>query len=144
MKLKPPILIASTVISIHPGSALADHGNFHCERIPFLNERAVSAVNKLSHNKTMSVIVKQYAEKWEDEEIVRTCKAAAAGKSADFTCMQGRRDWSAIKDMVPESYFSMDPATLRPFQLEFQKQRAKERPREAALKQCEALGVMKR
>lgn len=124
--------------------AIADHGNFHCDRIPFLNEKAVAAINELSHNKTMSVIVKQYAEKWEDEEIVRSCKAAAAGKPADFSCLQGRRDWVAIKAMIPTQYFTLDATYLRPHQLDFQSIRAQEQPRKAALDHCEALGVMKR
>lgn len=124
--------------------AMADHGNFHCDRFPFLNEKAVAAINNLSHNKTMSVIVKQYAEKWEDEEITRTCDAAASGKAADFSCLQGRRDWDAIKSMIPDDLFGMDASSLRPVQLDNQKTRAQERPRRAALEHCEALGVMKR
>lgn len=146
MNIKNSLLTSAfvSILSLHSISAMADHGNFHCDRIPFLNEKAVAAINDLSHNKTMSVIVKQYAEKWEDQEIIRTCDAAEAGKSADFSCLQGRRDWEAIKSMVPKDLLGMDMGSLRPVQLENQKARAQERPRKAALEHCEALGVMQR
>lgn len=126
-------------------SAQADHGeNFHCDRIPFLHERAVKAIGELSHNKTMSVIVKEYAEQWQAQEMVRTCEAAAAGKPADFSCMQGRRDWDAIRAMIPDELYELDAASLRPHQLKLQKIQAETRPQEQALKQCEALGVIER
>lgn len=141
-KTKP--IVAALLLLAIAQPASADHGNFHCDRIPFLNERAVKAIDELSHNKTMSVIVKQYAEQWEDAEILRTCEAAAAGEPADFSCMQGRRDWDAIKSLIPQELFAMDAEGLRTHQLANQKQRAQERPRATVLEQCEALGVLER
>jgi len=125
--------------------ALADHGeNFHCDRIPFLHERAVKAIDTVSHNRTMSVIVKSYAQQWEAEEIRRTCEAADAGKRADFSCFQGRRDWDAIRAKIPEELFALDATALRPHQLRLQKLRAETRPYEEAFKFCEKLGVIER
>lgn len=138
-----PTAIALLVASVM--AAEADHGeNFHCDRIPFLHERAVNAIDQLSHNKTMAVIVKEYAKLWEVREIKRTCEAAAAGKSADFTCMQGRRDWDEIRAMIPEELFGRDTTSLRPHQLELQKKYAETRPHEQAYKFCEGLGVIDR
>ena len=125
--------------------ALANHGeNFHCDRIPFLHERAVKAIDTISHNKTMSVIVKEYAQQWEVEEIRRTCEAAAAGKPADFSCFQGRRDWEAIEAKVPDELFALESKALRPHQLRLEKLRAETRPYEEAFKYCEKLGVIER
>ena len=127
-----------------PQSARADHGNFHCQRLPFLHENAVAAIKRLSHNKTMSVIVKQYAELWEDADIRRTCDAASAGNPADFSCHQGRRNWDEIQAMIPKELFSLDAKALRTHQLNNQKKRAQESPREAVYQHCAALGVVKR
>lgn len=138
------LIIALAGMSV-PTIAAADHGeNFHCDRIPFLNEQAVSAIKKLSHNRTMEVIVKEYAQQWEAEEIRRTCEAAAAGVAADFSCLQGRRDWEAIEMKIPEELRTLDAAALRPYQLELQKRKAEERPYEQAFQYCEELGVIER
>ena len=132
-----------TLASAQP--VLADHGqNFHCDRIPFLTERAVSSIKELSHNKTMEVIVKEYALQWEANEISRTCEAKAEGRSADFSCMQGRRDWNAIQSMIPGELYKLDMTALRPHQLKLQEVRARERPHEMAYRHCETLGVIKR
>lgn len=138
------LIIAFAGLAV-PTFAAADHGeNFHCDRIPFLNERAVSAIEKLSHNRTMEVIVKEYAQQWEAEEIRRTCEAVAAGDTADFSCLQGRRDWEAIATKIPEELRTLDAAALRPHQLELQKRKAEERPHEQAFQYCEELGVIER
>lgn len=139
-----PLTIAAMILTVsHPASA--DHGeNFHCDRIPFLNERAVSAIKKLSHNRTMEVIVKEYALQWEAVEIRRTCDAAAASRPTDFSCLQGRRDWDAIGSMIPGQLSGLDAAALRPHQLKLQKLKAETRPHEMAYQYCEGLGVIKR
>ena len=137
--------VLSTLLTVTVHSAFADHGeNFHCDRIPFLHERAVSAIKQLSHNRTMEVIVKEYAQQWEAEEIRRTCNAAAASKAADFSCLQGRRDWEAIRNMIPDHLFRLDATALRPHQLELQKRRVETRPHETAYRYCEGLGVIER
>lgn len=138
-------IITSTVLAGTTHIARADHGeNFHCDRIPFLHETAVKAIGKLSHNKTMSVIVKEYAEQWEAEEIRKTCDAAAAKQPADFSCFQGRRDWNAIRALIPDELFGMDAVSLRPHQLSLQKLQAETQPHEKAFRYCEKLGVIER
>lgn len=138
-----PLTTALLLTAASP--AQADHGeNFHCDRLPFLHENAVAAIKRLSHNKTMEVIVKEYAQQWEAQEIRRTCDAAAASKPADFSCLQGRRDWDAIQNMIPGHLSGLDMAALRPHQLELQKKKADERPHEMAYRYCEDLGVIER
>lgn len=138
-------IITSAVLTGTTHIARADHGeNFHCDRIPFLNETAVKSIGELSHNMTMSVIVKEYAKLWEAQEIRRTCEAAAAGKSVDFSCFQGRRDWDAIKALIPDELFGKDTASLRPHQLDLQNLYAETRPHAEAYKYCESLGVIER
>ena len=90
------------------------------------------------------MIVKEYAQQWEAEEVRRTCEAAAAGKPADFSCFQGRRDWDAIRAKVPDELFALDATALRPHQLRIQKLRAETRLYEEAFKFCEKLGVIER
>lgn len=138
------IVLSTMMVLSMIAPTLADHGNFHCDRLPFLHERAVKALKQLSHNRTMEVIVKEYAQQWEVQEIRRTCDAAAAGKPADFSCFQGRRDWDAIQSMIPEHLYGQDMVSLRPHQLKLQKMKAEEQPYEMAYRYCEGLGVLKR
>lgn len=137
--------VVSTLLLIVSDPASADHGeNFHCDRIPFLTETATTAIKRLSHNRTMEVVVKEYAMQWEAQEIRRTCDEAAAGRAADFSCMQGRRNWKAIQSMIPDHLSGLNMVALRPHQLELQSKRAKERPHEMAYRYCESLGVIER
>ena len=142
---KSTIAIAATLFLSLILTAHADSGkNFQCSRIPFLSDGAKSAISKLSHNRTMTVIVKEYAFQWENEEIRRTCDAAAAGKKADFSCFESRRDWNAIASKIPRELTVLDRKALRPHQLKLQAIGINGKLRNEALDYCEGLGVIDR
>ncbi|MFK7844049.1 MAG: hypothetical protein AB8G77_02020 [Rhodothermales bacterium] len=144
-KTTSTIAIAATVFLSLSQIAHADNSkNFQCSRIPFLSDSAKAAISKLSHNRTMKVIVKEYALQWENEEIRRTCDAAVAGKKADFSCFESRRDWDAIASMIPSELTTLDRKALRPHQLKLQATGINGKLRNEALEYCEGLGVIDR
>lgn len=118
--------------------------NFHCSAFPFKSTQAVAAFKKHAHNITMRRILEYQAFNWEDTEMRNICKAASEGKPTDFSCMDGRRDWGAIKALIPNDWITLGNVELRPEMLALQEQRAKNNPRKAALSYCEQLGVISR
>ena len=118
--------------------------NFHCNSYPFKSQEARTAFKQLAHNITMRRILEYQAFNWEDRRMRQICKAASEGKQGDFSCMDGRRDWEAIKASVPKELFGRDNLKLRPDMLALQEQRAKQNPREQVFVYCEGLGVLSR
>lgn len=142
LKLAIPFVIS--MVAITQPSLADEHKNFHCSSFPFLSDKAKSSIDGLSHNRTMKKIVKEYAYQWENEEMRRTCKAAAAGGTANFSCIDGRRDWNAIASKIPQELTSMDRKSLRPHQLKLQELGSNGRLRNEALNYCKDLGVIDR
>lgn len=58
-------------------------------------------VRKLTTMPLMMNVLQEYRARWDAEYIRQQCDAAAAGRPANISCLQGRRDWSAIQAMVP-------------------------------------------
>lgn len=124
----------------------ADHGkNFHCNFSSFVHSDAKAAISKIAgNNKGLRVVVQEYAIQWENDEIKRICDAAAAGQSANFSCLGGRQDWSAIKESIPPELLGLSSRDLRPHYLKLQKERAEKRTRVQVLNYCGTLGVVDR
>ncbi len=118
--------------------------NFHCNSYPFKSSQARAAFKQLAHNITMRRILEYQAFNWEDRRMRLICKATSEGKQGDFSCMDGHRDWDAIKASIPKELFGRDNLKLRPDMLALQEQRAKQNPREQAFVYCEKLGVISR
>ena len=126
--------------------AYADHGkNFHCNFSSFIHPNAASAITQIAgSNKGLRVVVQEYAIQWENGEIKRICDAAAAGQPADFGCLGGRQDWSAIKQSIPSELMGLSSRDLRPRYLKLQKERTEKRTRVQVLNYCGKLGVVDR
>lgn len=50
-------------------------------------------------------IVSLYVARWDAQEARRLCSAYAAGEPVTITCLDGLRDWNAIKASIPPDYF---------------------------------------
>ncbi|MFK7846056.1 MAG: hypothetical protein AB8G77_12220 [Rhodothermales bacterium] len=125
--------------------AQADHGtNFHCSSFPIKSDQAKAAMSKLAHNNTMRNIVLAYTYQWENEEIKRTCDAAASGQKANLSCLDGRRDWDAIQSKIPDGLVGKGNQALRPLMLKLQSKGFNAAGRNDVLDYCENLGVIDR
>ena len=65
-------------------------------------------------------IVNEYRERWDVHYKRQQCEAFAASGSYDISCLNNRRDWDAIKAMVPSEYFGMSARDLTPHYQELQ------------------------
>ena len=137
------IPITATIVIAVMQPAFADHGtNFHCSGFPIKSDQAKENMSRLAHNNGMRNIVLAYVYQWENEEIKRACDAVAAGKSADLTCLDGRRDWEAISAKIPNELAGKSNQELRPYMLKLQEQGFNASKRREVLEYCEGLGVI--
>lgn len=136
------LLITALLVAV-ASPAMADHGeNFHCDRMPFLGEKAKAAMDRLAHNSGMRKIISFYAREWENAEIRRICEAGAAGETVDTGCLEGRRDWNAIAANIPENLAGKSNKELRPYMLELSGRGYHTTERKAAMSYCANLGVV--
>lgn len=94
----------------------------------------------LSHNPTMTRVLQEYRARWDAAYIRQECDAAAAGRTANISCLQGRRDWNAIHAAVPSELSNASRERLRPLlrDLESESDGVRE-----AFAHCRDLGVIK-
>lgn len=101
IKLMTRTAIAALVLTA-AGAAQAAEGSFVCKD-GFGTVKEVKA--QVGGSAGFTNIVSLYVARWDAQEARRLCSAHAAGKPVAITCLDGRRDWSAIKASIPSEYF---------------------------------------
>lgn len=71
--------------------------------------RAISGFNNGLYN-----ILMKHRERWDIAHMREQCQAYAEGRPYEISCLNDRRNWDAIKAMVPEEYFGMSSIQLTP------------------------------
>lgn len=147
VNLKVVLAVFTVITTVVAGSTLtttpAYAGAFTCEGgFPYKHPEDKAALDRLGHNGAMKNIVKEYVQRWDADQIRVACDAKIAGRSYDFSCFGGRRDWTAIEAMIPPEYFKMDRKALRPHQLRLQSEIVN--PRRDATQYCRAVGAIAR
>lgn len=94
-------VLAASVIAA-AGAAQAAGGSFTCKD-GFGTVKEIKA--QVGGSSGFINIVSLYVARWDAQEARRLCSAYAAGEPVTITCLDGRRDWSAIKASVPPDYF---------------------------------------
>lgn len=110
MKMKPILraVIAALVLTA-AGAVQAAAGSFVCKD----NLGALKEVKaQVGGSSTFVSIVNQYLARWDAQEARRLCAAYAAGEPVTITCLNGQRNWSAIKASIPEEYFGKNNQQL--------------------------------
>lgn len=69
-------------------------------------------VREITSTPLMMRVLQEYRARWDAEYIRQQCDAAAAGQSADISCLKGRRDWDAIQAMVPSELEGGDRSAI--------------------------------
>ena len=103
--------LAAALILTTP-MAYATGGSWICENQMDMDRdeaRAISGSNNNLYN-----ILMMYRERWDIAHRRAQCEAYAEGRPNEISCLDDRRDWDAIKAMVPEEYFGMSNEALHP------------------------------
>jgi hypothetical protein len=102
---------ALAVFTLTTPLAVALEGTWVCEKKGDMDK---DEAWEISPNIAMFRIVNEYRARWDAEYVRRQCEAFAAGESYEISCLNDRRDWEAIKAMVPSEYFGMSNPELTP------------------------------
>jgi hypothetical protein len=101
---------AAVAAAILTGAGMAQAaGSFVCKD-NFATLKEIKA--EVGGSSAFISIVNQYVARWDAQEARRLCSAYAAGDPVTISCLNGRRDWSAIKASVPADYFGMSNQQL--------------------------------
>ncbi len=105
-------LATAATLTVAASMTHAYGGSWQCENQMDMDKeeaRAISGTNNGLFN-----ILMEYRERWDAAYQRQQCEAYAAGEPYDISCLNGRRDWDAIKAMVPSEYFGMSNVDLNP------------------------------
>ena len=112
MTLNSTLAAAAAALILATPMAHATGGSWICENQMDMDSdeaRAISGSNNALYN-----ILMKYRERWDTAYRMAQCEAYAEGRPYDISCLNDRRDWDAIKAMVPEEYFGMSSEALTP------------------------------
>ena len=96
------IPVAALAASLAAGAAQAAGGSFVCKD-GFGTMKEIKAA--VGGSSAFISIVNQYVQRWDAQEVRRLCSAYAAGDPVTISCLNGKRDWNAIKASIPPAYF---------------------------------------
>ena len=104
MKILGMAVAAAAILTVATGAANAAGGSFVCED-SFGKSKEIKA--EVGGSFAFQNIVSQYVTRWDAQKARQLCEAYAAGEPVTITCLDGQRDWSAIKASIPAEYFGL-------------------------------------
>ncbi|MBB5224614.1 hypothetical protein HNP73_004585 [Amaricoccus macauensis] len=105
MRMRAIAAVGAGILAAASGAQAA--GSFVCERSP-----TVEVAEQVGGNFALQNIVNEYRVRWDAVEARRECEAFAAGQPSEISCLNGRRDWTAIMASVPGDYFGQSNKAL--------------------------------
>lgn len=135
--LRKAAAVAATLVTatLPTAPAWAVGGSFHCSR-----SSAIEVGEQVSGSFALQNIVTEYMRRWDAANAMEQCQAYAEGRPYEIICMNGRRDWPAIIESVPEDYFGRSNQSLA------ETARAEKRQGngyKAALDYCRSVGAIR-
>ena len=112
-------LAAIATFTLAAPMAHAVGGTFQCENPLDMDKDEAREI--AGNNNNLFNILMEYRRRWDVAEKRQQCEAFAAGEPYEISCLDDRRDWDAIKAMVPSEFFGMANLDLHPHYLELQK-----------------------
>jgi len=116
--MRTSLLAVAATLTLGAPMAHAYGGSFQCEDQMDMDQDQARAIS--GTNNGLFKIVMEYRERWDVAYKRQQCEAFAAGQPYDISCLNDRRDWDAIRAMVPSDYFGMSNVDLNPHYQELQ------------------------
>ncbi|WP_299655648.1 hypothetical protein [uncultured Jannaschia sp.] len=92
--------------------AQATGGSWQCENQMDMDRDEALEIAGSNHG--LYQVLMKYRERWDSAYKREQCEAYSEGRPYKISCLDDRRDWDAIKAMVPEEYFGMSSESLTP------------------------------
>ncbi len=91
---------------------LNDGSTFSCSTPNIQTEEFKEAFSDFGDNFLMMTLADIFTRTWEAKYMREQCQRFADGEPHDFSCIQGRHDWDAIKDEIPNDVAALSRADL--------------------------------
>lgn len=131
-------LLVSLALTGLTSAAVAESGSWACEKQAISDPSVKAALDEIAPNNGIRRIAVEYMRRWDAQEMLRQCEAYAAGKPAEISCLNGRRDWQAIENMIPDELYGLRLSDMRPHYLDLQEN---DDGRKAAWEFCKSVGA---
>jgi hypothetical protein len=112
MMMRSTLAAAAVALALSTPMAQAVGGSWSCENQMDMDHEEARAIS--GANNGLYQILMSYRERWDMAHMREQCQAYAEGRDYEISCLNDRRDWDAIKAMVPEEYFGMSSVQLTP------------------------------
>ena len=103
---------AAAALILAAPMAYATGGSFVCENQMDMDQDEAREI--AGSNGGLYQILMKTRENWDIAHMHEQCEAYAEGRPYEISCLDDRRDWDAIKAMVPKEYFGMSGESLTP------------------------------
>lgn len=114
--------LAALMLTLTPAPVFAQ-GSLVCETpAEFDPDIKEQYVDISGGNISLQRIASEYRGRWDAAYVRAQCEAFAAGEDVEITCLNGKRDWGAIKAMIPEDFFGQSVSDLAPEYRKLQEQ----------------------
>jgi hypothetical protein len=138
MKMQPitRAAIAAAALMMAAGGAHAAGGSSSCEdSFGTLKEIETQVGGSFAFRN----IVNQYVRRWDAAKARQLCEAYTAGEPVTISCLDGQRDWAAIKATIPEDYFGQSNKALAST---YEAERRKGNGFKEAMEYCRGVGAI--
>ena len=106
--IRSTLAAAAAALILTTPMAHAAGGSWICENQMDMDQDEARAI--AGGNGGLYQILMKTRENWDIAHKREQCQAYAEGRPYEISCLDDRRDWDAIKAMVPEEYFGMSSA----------------------------------
>lgn len=119
------------------GAAQAAGGSFACKD-SFAKSKEIEA--QVGGSFAFQKIVSQYVTRWDSQKAQELCKAFASGEPVTIACLDGQRNWTAIKAAIPSDYFGRSNESLAST---YESERRKGNGFKEAMAYCRSVGAIR-
>ena len=135
MIIRAMLVSGLAVIAAPDGAATAQERSFACE----YGNGDLDIINERASNFGMSQILAIYRDRYDAAYARAQCEAFANGEPYDISCRDGKRNWDAIEETIPDDYYGMSVSQLTKFVMS---ERREKRDMPEALSYCEEVGAI--
>ena len=96
--------------------------SWNCERNAIFVPSVQAEVKKISSKPSMINVIEEHMKRWDATEMRRQCEAYANGQAYEISCLNGRRDWGAIANSIPDDLVNLSAASHRDHLLKIQEE----------------------
>lgn len=116
-------LISATTLaamSFAAASSANEPGSWRCDEPAVLHPSVTQGIASISTKPSLGNVILEYMKRYDAKVMRSACQAFADGQSSNISCLNGRRDWSAIAASLPDDLIGLPALAQREHLLKIQ------------------------